>query len=59
VPLPIPGLPDVMASQAALLVADQTQCDDEVTANVPLALSLLNEAWLGEISIVQGPAPSS
>jgi hypothetical protein len=58
VPLPVPCPPAVMTSQPALLVAVHVQCASVVTANVPLALSLLNDALPGAISMVHGSRPS-
>jgi hypothetical protein len=49
VPFPVPGLPDVTWSHEVLLVADHWQCSAAVTAKVPVALSLPNDALVGEI----------
>jgi hypothetical protein len=57
--LPVPVLPDVTAIHIAVLVADHWQDCPALTPNVPLALSLPNEALAGEMSIVQGGTPSS
>ena len=58
VPVPVPGLPEVTASHAELLVADHGQCAGAVTVRIPAAASLLNDALLGEISSMQVPRPS-
>jgi hypothetical protein len=59
VPFPVPGLPDVIASQLELLVAVHPQCVGAITAKVPVTPSLLDEAPLGAISSVQASRPSS
>ena len=59
VPFPVPGLPDVTLSQAAPLVVDHWQPAGVLTVKLPVALSLLKDALLGEMSIVQGSAPAS
>ena len=58
-PFPVPGLPDVTASHAALLAAVHWQCAAAVTAKLPDPLSLPSDALPGEISIAQLPRPSS
>ena len=58
-PLPVPVLPDVTAIHAVVLTADHWHWSPALTANVPVALSLPNEAFAGEMSIVQGAWPSS
>jgi hypothetical protein len=55
----MPGLPAVTLIHAAPLVADQGQLAGAVTAKLPVALSLLKAALVGEMSIVQGACPSS
>jgi hypothetical protein len=59
VPFPTPGLPAVTLSHAAPLVADHGQLAGALTAKLPVALSLLKDALVGEISMVQGTTPSS
>ena len=53
VPLPVPGLPLVTATQDALLVAVHRQWAAALTAKAPVTLSLLYEALDGEISMAQ------
>src|SRR6188768_1087085 len=48
VPLPMPGLPLVTATQDALLVAVHPQWAGAVTEKAPVTLSLLYEALVGE-----------
>ena len=57
-PLPVPVLPDVTAIHAVVLTADHWHWWSALTANVPVALSLPNEAFAGEMSIAQGAWPS-
>ena len=59
VPLPVPVLPDVTAIHAVVLTADHWHWSPALIANVPVALSLPNEAFAGEMSIVHGAWPSS
>ena len=49
VPLPLPLLPEVMASQETLLVADQEQPLGELTDIVPVPPLEPNELLVGEI----------
>jgi hypothetical protein len=58
-PLPVPGLPDVTASQPALLVADHWQVAGAVREKLLETLSLLKDALLGEISTAQRSDASS
>ena len=58
-PFPVPGLPDVTRSHAELLVADHGHVVGATTAKLPVAPTLLKDALLGEISIVQGSRASS
>ena len=57
--MPVPGLPDVTLSQAASLVADHGQCAAAFTKKLPVVLSSVKDALLGEISSVQASRPSS
>jgi hypothetical protein len=56
-PLPVPGLPPVTLSHAALLVADHGQPSGALIAKLPDASSLSNDALLGEMSTAQGTRP--
>ncbi len=58
-PLPVAVLPDVTPIHDVVLAADHWQWSPALTVNVPVALSLLNEAFAGEMSIVQDACPSS
>ena len=55
----MPVLPDVTAIHAVVLTADHFYWSPALTAKVPVALSLPNEAFAGEMSLVQGAWPSS
>ena len=60
VPLPVPVLPDVTAIQAVVLTADHWHWSPALTAKVPVALSLPNEAFAWrDVECVQGTWPSS
>ena len=59
VPFPLPGLPDVTRNHVTALVAAHSQPPGALTAKLPVASPLLNDALGGEMSIVQGTTPSS
>jgi hypothetical protein len=52
-PVPVPALPAVTLSHVKLLIAVQGQLPGALTAKLPVASSLLNDALLGEMSRVQ------
>ena len=59
VAFPLPGLPDVTRNHVTALVAAHSQPPGVLTAKLPVASPLLNDALLGEMSIVQETTASS
>jgi len=56
---PVPGLPPVIRSHDALLVAVHVQCAGAVTVRLPVAASLPYDAVDGLMSTVHAPRPAS